>query len=227
MSTEIFRKYIDLINEAEGSLREFAPGGSEGNGPYAYGIALKEMAKLYAKGEFDIDLGSTSSEQNESDAIDIDRVAEAFLNQGMEAGRDAYKMLDDILQDDMDEYLGEQGFNVDNDIHAEYQKDVERYRNSAQGQAAAQAQQEKDAEWEKGAAERDANLVVISAVDSKTQRPEFNRTEFDQRQVPAGQLRAKIEASIAELQKDFATYRKPGEGEKIIKVTIGGKPVEF
>jgi hypothetical protein len=50
---------------------------------------------------------------------------------------------------------------------------------------------------------------------------------FDQRQVPAGQLRAKIKASIAELQKDFATYRKPGEGEKIIKVTIGGKPVEF
>jgi hypothetical protein len=69
--------------------------------------------------------------------------------------------------------------------------------------------------------------VVISAVDSKTQRPEFNKTMFDQRQVPAGQLQAKIKASIAELQKDFATYRKPGEGEKIIKVTIGGKPVEF
>jgi hypothetical protein len=145
----------------------------------------------------------------------------------MEAGREAYMMINDAVQEEMDSFLADQGFNVDNDIYAEYKKDVERYRNSAQGQTGARAQQEKDAEWEKDAAERDANLVVISAVDSKTQRPEFNKTMFDQRQIPAGQLQSKIKSSIAELQKDFATYRKPGEGDKIIKVTIGGKPVEF
>ena len=217
-------KIQDIIIES--SLTEFAPGGSEGNGPYAYGMALKEMAKLYA--EEDPNQPATSSaEQDSSDAYEIDACADAFLTKGMEAGREAYMMINDAVQEEMDSFLAGQGFNVDNDIYAEYKKDVERYRNSAQGQAAARAQQEKDAEWEKGAAEREANLVVISAVDSKTQRPEFSRTEFDQRQVPAGQLRAKIKASIDELQKYFATYRKPGAGEKIIKVTIGGKPVEF
>jgi hypothetical protein len=217
-------KIQDIIIES--SLTEFAPGGSEGNGPYAYGMALKEMAKLYA--EEDPNQPATSSvEQDSSDAYEIDACADAFLTKGMEAGREAYMMINDAVQEEMDSFLANQGFNVDNDIYAEYKKDVERYRNSAQGQAAARAQQEKDDEWEKGAAERDANLVVISAVDSKTQRPEFSRTEFDQRQVPAGQLRAKIKASIDELQKYFATYRKPGAGEKIIKVTIGGKPVEF
>ena len=112
----------------ESTLKEFAPGGAEGNSPYAYGMALKEMAQLYAEGEFDLELMASSAEQNESDAGDIDRVAQAFLNRGMEAGREAYKMLDD-----MDSYLSGQGFNVDNDIHAEYQKDVERYRASPPG----------------------------------------------------------------------------------------------
>ncbi len=217
-------KIQDIITES--SLTEFAPGGSEGNGPYAYGMALKEMAKLYA--EEDPDQPATSSvEQNSSDAYEIDACADAFLTKGMEAGREAYMMINDAVQEEMDSFLADQGFNVDNDIYAEYKKDVERYNNSPAGKAQAQKNTDRDAEWEKGEAERDANLVVISAVDSKTQRPEFNKTMFDQRQVPAGQLRAKIKASIAELQKDFATYRKPGEGEKIIKVTIGGKPVEF
>jgi hypothetical protein len=215
-------KIQDIITESR--LHEFASGGGEDSGPFAYGMALKEMAKLYAEGDFDIP-GSTSASQNKSDAYEIDACAEIFLTKGMEAGREAYMMIDDAVQEEMDSFLAGQGFNVDNDIYAEYKKDVERYTNSPAGRAQAQKNAERETEWEKGQSERDANLVVISAVDSKTQQPEFNKIMFDRRSVPAGQLQSKIKASIAELQKDFATYRKTHEGEKIIKVTIGGKPV--
>lgn len=226
MSVEIFRKYIDVIKEAENPLKEFAPGGEEGNSPYAYGMALKEMAQLYAEGEFDIELGASSAEQNESDANDINRVAEAFLNQGMEAGREAYQMVDDIIQDDMDSYLSEQGFNVDNDIHAEYQKDVERYRASPAGQAQASAQAKSQADWEKGEPERKANEVVISAVDAKTGIEEFSKITFDQQSVPPEQLQAQIQQSVAQLKKHFVDYPGRNPSEKIIRVSIGGKPVD-
>jgi hypothetical protein len=215
-------KMQDIITESR--LSEFASGGGEDSGPFAYGMALKEMAKLYAEGNYDIP-GSTSASQNESDAYEINACAEIFLTKGMEAGREAYMMIDDVVQEEMDSFLADQGFNVDNDIYAEYKKDVERWNNSPAGKAQAQKNAERDAEWDSGKAERDANLVVISAVDSKTQLPEFNKIMFDQRSVPAGQLQSKIKASIAELQKEFATYKKSHEGEKIIKVTIGGKPV--
>jgi len=215
-------KIQDIITESR--LHEFASGGGEDSGPFAYGMALKEMAKLYAEGNYDIS-GSTSASQNESDAYEIDACAEIFLPKGMEAGREAYMMIDDAVQEEMDSFLADQGFNVDNDIYAEYEKDVERWNNSPAGKAQAQKNAERDAEWDSGKAERDANLVVISAVDSKTQLPDFNKIMFDRRSVPAGQLQSKIKASIAELQKHFDTYKKSNEGEKIIKVTIGGKPV--
>jgi hypothetical protein len=106
-------KIQDIITES--SLTEFAPGSTEGGGPYAYGMALKELAKLYA--EKDPDRPATSSaEQDSSDAYEIDACADAFLTKGMEAGREAYMMINDAVQEEMDEFLADQGFNVDNDI---------------------------------------------------------------------------------------------------------------
>ena len=91
-------KIQDIITE--NYLTELAPGGADSGGPYAYGMALKELAKLYA--EEDPDRPATSSaEQDSSDAYEIDECADAFLTKGMEAGREAYMMIDDAVQEEM------------------------------------------------------------------------------------------------------------------------------
>ena len=95
---------------------------------------------MYADGYSDIsangvDVRSDITSQNDSDAADIDQIAKTFLSKGMEAGREAYMSIDDFIQDDITGYLEDQGFNVDNDIYAEYKKDMERWNNSPEGKA--------------------------------------------------------------------------------------------
>ena len=230
------KTFKEYVNETEQNLarnlNEFAPGGDDSNGPYAYGVAIQKFADLYADENSDIsadgvdieyDNDEDSASQRESDAADIDQIAKAFLSKGMEAGREAYMSIDDFIQDDITGYLEDQGFNVDNDIYAEYKKDMERWNNSPEGNAAARAQQEKDAEWEKGKADRDANEVVISAVNPKNSYDVQSSVLFDQRQVPAGQLRSKIEQAVANIKKALPARA----ADSVIRVTIGGKPINI
>ena len=226
------KTFKEYVNETEQNLarnlNEFAPGGDDSNGPYAYGVAIQKFADLYADGYSDIsadgvDVRSDITSQNDSDAADIDQIAKTFLSKGMEAGREAYMSIDDFIQDDITGYLEDQGFNVDNDIYAEYKKDMERWNNSPEGNAAARAQQEKDAEWEKGKADRDANEVVISAVNPKNSYDVQSSVLFDQRQVPAGQLRSKIEQAVADIKKALPARA----ADSVIRVTIGGKPINI
>ena len=226
------KTFKEYVNETEQNLarnlNEFAPGGDDSNGPYAYGVAIQKYADLYADGYSDIsadgvDVRSDITSQNDSDAADIDQIAKTFLSKGMEAGREAYMSIDDFIQDDITGYLEDQGFNVDNDIYAEYKKDMERWNNSPEGNAAARAQQEKDAEWEKGKADRDANEVVISAVNPKNSYDVQSSVLFDQRQVPAGQLRSKIEQAVANIKKALPARA----ADSVIRVTIGGKPINI
>ena len=226
------KRFKEYVIEAEQNLAkdltEFAPGGDDSNGPYAYGVAIQKFADLYADGYSDIsangvDVRSDITSQNDSDAADIDQIAKTFLSKGMEAGREAYMSIDDFIQDDITGYLEDQGFNVDNDIYAEYKKDMERWNNSPEGNAAARAQQEKDAEWEKGKADRDANEVVISAVNPKNSYAVQSSVLFDQRQVPAGQLRSKIEQAVADIKKALPARA----ADSVIRVTIGGKPINL
>jgi len=230
------KTFKEYLTEAEQNLardlNEFAPGGDDSNSPYAYGVAIQKFADLYADGNSDIsadgvdieyDNDEDSASQRESDAADIDQIAKAFLSKGMEAGREAYMSIDDFIQDDITGYLEDQGFNVDNDIYAEYKKDMERWDNSPEGKVAARAQQEKDAEWEKGKADRDANEVVISAVNPKNPYDVQSSVLFDQRQVPAGQLRSKIEQAVANIKKELPAR----SADSVIQVTIGGKPINI
>jgi hypothetical protein len=211
-------KIQDIITES--SLTEFAPGGADSGGPYAYGMALKELAKLYA--EEDLDRPATSSaEQDSSDAYEIDECADAFLTKGMEAGREAYMMISDVVQEEMDEFLADQGFDVDNDIYAEYKKDIERYNQSPGGKAA-QSQSDADAQKQaKLAQERKDNKVIIELIDPETGEARFESIQFDQRSVAPGQLQAEINQEIDKLKKRNA-QRYPND---LIRVTIGGKPV--
>jgi hypothetical protein len=46
---------------------------------------------------------------------------------------------------------------------------------------------------------------------------------FDQRQVPAGQLRSKIEQAVANIKKELPARA----ADSVIRVTIGGKPINI
>jgi hypothetical protein len=226
------KTFKEYVNEAEQNLardlNEFAPGGDDSNSPYAYGVAIQKFADLYADGHSDIsadgvDIKSDQTSQNDSDAADIDQIAKAFLSKGMEAGREAYMSIDDFIQDDITGYLEDQGFNVANDIYAEYKKDMERWNNSPEGKAAAQSQAQRNTEWEKGKSERDANEVSIKMIDPK--RPDYpeQNISFDKRKYPADKLKLEIEQQVANMQK-FINQRRPGFA---IQVTIGGKPINL
>jgi len=226
------KTFRDYVTETERNLarelNEFAPGGNDGNGPYAYGVAIQKFADLYAAGHSDIsadgvDVKSDLTSQNDSDAADIDQIAKAFLNKGMEAGREAYMSIDDFIQDNITGYLEDQGFNVADDIYAEYKKDMERWNNSPEGKAAAQSQAQHSAEWEKGKTDRDANEVSIKMINPKhPDYPEQN-ISFDKRKYSADKLKLEIAKQVADMQK-FIDRSRPGF---TIQVTIGGKPINI
>ena len=213
----------NTLDDLYETLNEFAPGGAEGAGPYAYGIALKEMAELYAKGEFDlVDVsGMDTASQNQSDAEEINSVADAFMNRGMEAGREAYSMVDTMVQEDMDEYLHGQGFNVDADIHAEYQNDVDRYNDSPAGQADKDQQAQQDAEWEEDLPTWRAAQVEIAAVNPKNQSSVLHSVQFDARKYNSsvGQLKSTLEQQLNKIKQST-----PGS---VIRITLGGKPTDI
>lgn len=224
-----FKEYVtETEQNLARDLNEFAPGGDDSNGPYAYGVAIQKFADLYADGHSDIsadgvDVRSDITSQNGSDAADIDQIAKAFLSKGMEAGRKAYMSIDDFIQDDITGYLEDQGFNVANDIYAEYKKDMERWDNSPEGKAAAQSQAQDSSEWEKGKPDRDANEVSIKMINPRhPDYPEQN-ISFDKRKYPADKLKLEIEQQVADMQK-FINQRRPGF---TIQVTIGGKPINI
>ena len=228
-----FKEYVtETEQNLARDLNEFAPGGDDSNSPYAYGVAIQKFADLYADGNSDIsadgvdiehDNDEDSISQKESDAADIDQIAKVFLSKGMEAGREAYMSIDDFIQDDITGYLEDQGFNVANDIYAEYKKDMERWDNSPEGQASAQSELERRSEWEKGKPDRDANEVSIKMIDPKhPDYPEQN-ISFDQRKYPANKLKLEIAQQVDTMQK-FINQRRPGF---TIQVTIGGKPINI
>jgi hypothetical protein len=230
------KTFKEYVNEAEQNLardlNEFAPGGDDNNSPYAYGMAIQKFADLYADDNSDIsadgvdikhDNDEDSISQRESDVADIDQIAKAFLSKGMEAGREAYMSIDDFIQDDITGYLEDQGFNVANDIYAEYKKDMERWDNSPEGKAAVQAELERSSEWEKGQPDRLANEVSIKMINPKNPDYPEQNISFDQRKYPADKLKLKIAQHVADMQK-FINQRRPGF---TIQVTIGGKPINI
>ena len=226
------KPFKEYVTEAEQNLardlNEFATGGDDSNGPYAYGVAIQKFADLYAAGHSDIsadgvDVRSDSTSQNDGDAADIDQIAKAFLSKGMEAGREAYMSIDDFIQDDITGYLEDQGFNVANDIYAEYKKDMERWNNSPEGKASAQSQAQERSEWEKGRSDRLANEVLIKLINPKHPDYPEQSISFDKRKYPADKLKLEIAQHVADMQK-FINQSRPGF---TIQVTIGGEPINL
>jgi len=70
------KTFKEYVTEAEQNLakdlNEFAPGGDNSNGPYAYGVAIQKFADLYADGHSDISADGVDIEHdNDEDSRSI------------------------------------------------------------------------------------------------------------------------------------------------------------
>jgi hypothetical protein len=110
-------KIQDIITENQagvqrGRLNEFAPGGSEGNGPFEYGTAIIQIGEDF--------VDTYSDEGAGADAAAIIKVGRKFMSAGMEAGIQAFYAMDTQVRDHVAEELEDQGFNVRQDIYQPY-----------------------------------------------------------------------------------------------------------
>ena len=114
-------KIQDIITEnqanvREGRLNEFAPGGSEGNGPFEYGTAIIPIGEDF--------VDTYSDEGAGADAAAIIKVGRKFMSAGMKAGIRAFYAMDTQLRDHVAEELEDQGFNVRKDIYEPHDKSL-------------------------------------------------------------------------------------------------------
>ena len=114
-------KITDIITEnqqgvQEGRLNEFAPGGSEGNGPFEYGTAIIQIGEDF--------VDTYSDEGAGADAAAIIKVGRKFMSAGMKAGIRAFYAMDTQLRDHVAEELEDQGFNVRKDIYEPHDKSL-------------------------------------------------------------------------------------------------------
>jgi hypothetical protein len=110
-------KIQDIITENQagvqrGRLNEFAPGGSEGNGPFEYGTAIIQIGEDF--------VDTYSDEGAGADAAAIIKVGRKFMSAGMKAGIQAFYAMDTQVRDHVAEELEDQGFNVRQDIYEPY-----------------------------------------------------------------------------------------------------------
>lgn len=107
---DLGNSYIAWTAEDLEQLNEFAPGDSEGNGPFDYGRAIVEIGQDFSQ--------QYNDEGAEADARAIIRVGQTFMSKGMTAGIQAFYRLDTQIRDHVAEQLEYQGFNVRQDIYA-------------------------------------------------------------------------------------------------------------
>ena len=135
---------------SEGSLNEFAPGGEDGNSPYAYGMAILGYAEDYKQ----IHRKSSSTDDDVADIIEI---GNTFLNKGMAAGIAALFSVDTFVSDSIVDDLAEQGFNVMADLIDKRPRSAQWHQQMAAGQ---QALADYEANRKKSSEETDGSKAV-------------------------------------------------------------------
>jgi hypothetical protein len=199
VTAEFFRRYIDMIREAEDDM-------------FATRSHPLSIAKIFDK------LARGMMRSSKIDANAYQEVAQAF-RKGMEAGLDAWGALDTMLREDSADTVEDQ---TGIDLYQLADDAEERHNQTPAEQAAAEfARQyaEWEAEDEADAPARAANEVKMWVVEKGKNKPqEFPQVEYDQREHPNFQ---KELAEFQEMINDSSWRNKPYE----IKVTIGGKPV--
>jgi hypothetical protein len=193
---------------AEGSLNEFASGGSGGNGPFDYGSAIVQIGQDYAE--------SFNDDGDGADAARIVRVGKTFMSKGMSSGIEAFYAMDSFVRDHVAEELSDQGFNVKQDIYAPYEQqmakakvDTDKYRSSPEYAASR------------------ADDLKISAI------PEKPINSWSKPGEPAASV-SMDNASKRDVKAEFEKFKQDVAQRNSLKgvplkfvVTVGGKPVDI
>jgi hypothetical protein len=193
---------------AEGSLNEFASGGSGGNGPFDYGSAIVQIGQDYTE--------TFNDDGDGADAARIIRVGKTFMSKGMSAGIKAFYAMDSFVRDHVAEELSNQGFNVKQDIYAPYQQQM----------AKAKADTDKYRSSPEYAASR-ADDLKISAI------PEKPIDSWSKPGDPAASV-SMDNASKRDVKAEFEKFKQDVAQRNSLKgvplkfvVTVGGKPVDI
>ena len=202
------RLYDPSKDDFREGLKEFAPGGQEGNGPFDYGSAIVQIGEDYTE--------LYNDDGDGADAARIIKVGKTFMDAGMTAGINAFYAMDTMVRDHVAEQLQDLGFNVRQDIYLPYRQGIA--KKTADGDAKYAAHQATPA-----GQEEDRNKAVIKAVivsGSKNYQPgdEVASLIFDKRKQDVAQR-------LAEIKKEM--LERFGPKVKIdYQVTIGGNPVQ-
>jgi hypothetical protein len=193
---------------AEGSLSEFASGGSGGNGPFDYGGAIVQIGQDYTE--------TFNDNGDGADAARIIRVGKTFMSKGMSSGIEAFYAMDTFVRDHVAEELMDQGFNVKQDIYAPYKQQI----------AKAKADTDKYRSSPEYAASR-ADDLKISAI------PEKPINSWSKPGEPAASV-SMDNASKRDVKAEFEKFKQDVAQRNSLKgvplkfvVTVGGKPVDI
>ena len=193
---------------AEGNLKEFAPGGQEGNGPFDYGSAIVQIGEDYTE--------LYNDDGDGADAARIIKVGKTFMDAGMTAGINAFYAMDTMVRDHVAEQLQDLNFNVRQDIYLPYRQGIA--KKTADGDAKYAAHQATPAGQEENRNKAVIKAVIVSG--SKNYQPghEVASLIFDKRKQDVAQRLAEIKKEMSE---------RFGPDVKIdYQVTIGGNPVQ-
>ena len=110
------RLYDPSKDDFREGLKEFAPGGQEGNGPFDYGSAIVQIGEDYTE--------LYNDDGDGADAARIIKVGKTFMDAGMTAGINAFYAMDTMVRDHVAEQLQDLGFNVRQDIYLPYRQGI-------------------------------------------------------------------------------------------------------
>ena len=190
------------------SLKEFAPGGQGGNGPFDYGSAIVQIGEDYT------DLYNDDGDG--ADAARIIKVGKTFMDSGMTAGINAFYAMDTMVRDHVAEQLQDLGFNVRQDIYLPYRQGIA--KKTADSNAKYAAHQATPAGQEEARNTAVIKAVIVSGAKNYQPGHEVASLIFDKRKQDVAQR-------LAEIKKEM--LERFGPKVKIdYQVTIGGNPVQ-
>ena len=214
MTAEFFRRYIDIVREAEDDM--FASRQHHQIAQVFDRLAKDQFQFAEEEREEDDDPEAGNGYENDGES-DLE-VAAAF-RRGLQPGLKTWWYLDTLLQEDSADAVEAE---TDIDLYELRDKAHERWAKTPAGQAAAaeqaRRQAEWEAEWEADAPARAANEVKMWVVKKGQTKPQLPEVEYDQREHP------NFQKELAEFQRDAEVSWPDTPYE--IKVTIGGKPVK-
>ena len=202
------RLYDPSKDDFREGLKEFAPGGQGGNGPFDYGSAIVQIGEDYTE--------LYNDDGDGADAARIIKVGKTFMDAGMTAGINAFYAMDTMVRDHVAEQLQDLGFNVRQDIYLPYRQGIA--KKTADSNAKYATHQATPAGQEEARNTAVIKAVIVSGAKNYQPGDEVASLIFDKRKQDVAQR-------LAEIKKEM--LERFGPKVKIdYQVTIGGNPVQ-